>query len=388
MLSIFKFKRKIFILILLVSILGVGTGFFIISKKNDSREEIQYEQVKVKKGDIVVGLDSDGVVEFSKVNLRFGVKGTIADILVKEGDEVKKGAIIAKLDDQDYQEEYQLAVAKLKDSQEEDLINLLNHELTLEKMKSELEKLKEEYQEMTLIPEAYSVSEIKMKKQEVDNKEREYQNAVKKHEILVNNYEDNELNQNELAVKIAQENLNDTILYSPVNGTVLKLAKKIGESLTDEQDFAVIHENNQYKIITKVIEYDISRIKVGQKVNITVEAIPDKKYVGEVSKIDALPTTDSSGLVSYQVEVDIKNPDSELKDGMTCMVTFVLKEVNNALIIPYKAVKIVNGKQLATVIEKGEMVEKEIKTGFTDGSSVEVLEGLEVNETVLYTKSR
>ncbi|MDN5322856.1 MAG: hypothetical protein PWQ67_1310 [Clostridia bacterium] len=388
MLSIFKFKRKIFILILLVSILGVGTGFFIISKKNDSREEIQYEQVKVKKGDIVVGLDSDGVVEFSKVNLRFGVKGTIADILVKEGDEVKKGAIIAKLDDQDYQEEYQLAVAKLKDSQEEDLINLLNHELTLEKMKSELEKLKEEYQEMTLIPEAYSVSEIKMKKQDVENKEREYQNAVKKHEILVNDYEDNELNQNELAVKIAQENLNDTILYSPVNGTVLKLAKKIGESLTDEQDFAVIHENNQYKIITKVIEYDISRIKVGQKVNITVEAIPDKKYVGEVSKIDALPTTDSSGLVSYQVEVDIKNPDSELKDGMTCMVTFVLKEVNNALIIPYKAVKIVNGKQLATVIEKGEMVEKEIKTGFTDGSSVEVLEGLEVNETVLYTKSR
>lgn len=319
--SIFKFKRKIFILILLVIILAVGTGFFIISKKNDSREEIQYEQVKVKKGDIVVGLDSDGVVEFSKVNLRFGVKGTIADILVKEGDEVKKGAIIAKLDDQDYQEEYQLAVAKLKDSQEEDLINLLNHELTLEKMKSELEKLKEEYQEMTLIPEAYSASEIKMKKQDVENKEREYQNAVKKHEILVNDYEDNELNQNELAVKIAQENLNDTILYSPVNGTVLKLAKKIGESLTDEQDFAVIHENNQYKIITKVIEYDISSIKVGQKVNITVEAIPDKKYVGEVSKIDALPTTDSSGLVSYQVEVDIKNPDSELKDGMTCMVT-------------------------------------------------------------------
>jgi multidrug efflux pump subunit AcrA (membrane-fusion protein) len=126
---------------------------------------------------------------------------------------------------------------------------------------------------------------------------------------------------------------------------------------------------------------------VGQKVYVTVEAIPDKKFTGEVSKINALPSEDSSGLVNYTVEIKIKDPGTELKDGMTCAVSFVIKEVKDCLIVPYNAVKIVDGKQVVTVVdETGQSVEREIKTGFTDGTSVEVLEGLRENETVVYPK--
>jgi len=232
---------------------------------------------------------------------------------------------------------------------------------------------------------AYAQSELKMKKLDLEIKATEYQNLLQKHELL----QAQGLKQEELAVKMAQEDLEDTILTAPVSGVVLELANKAGESLTDEDDFAAMHENKAVKAVTKVIEYDIGQIKTGQKVHVTVEALPDKKFSGTVSKVDALPAEDSSGLVNYTVEIDLEDPGSEIKDGMTCAVTFVVKEVPDCLIVPYQAVRMVNGKQVVTVVnEQGAKIERQIKAGFTDGTSVEVLEGLDVNETVYYQKSR
>lgn len=380
-----KNKKSFWIASALVIILAAGAGFWLHRQGQAEDARVQFQEVAVTRGDIIVGLDSDGTLDFAKVNLRFGVKGKIAEILVTEGEHVEKGAVIARLDDRDYQDQYQLALAKLQESAEQNITSLLDDELKLKTTEADLEKIRDEYMEMEAIPEAYSASELKMKKMQLANKEKEYQNLQQKYELQ----KARGLDQNELEVKIARENLEDTILYAPVSGYVLDLANKAGESVTDEQDFAVIHENNAINAVTKVIEYDIGQIKVGQKVYVAVEAVPDKKFTGEVTKIEALPAEDSSGLVNYSVEINIKDPGPELKDGMTCSVSFVVKEVQDCLIVPYQAVKIVNGKQVVTVVdEKGQRAERTIKTGFTDGASVEVLEGLRVNETVVYQRSR
>ncbi|ABO48867.1 efflux transporter, RND family, MFP subunit [Desulforamulus reducens MI-1] len=378
-----KSKKSLGIALIVAIALTGGTTYWLQRQSADKSSEPQYEQAQVKKEDIIVGLDSDGTIDFSKVKLRFGVRGTIAEILVAEGDEIQKGQIIARLDDRDYQDQYQLALAKLQDAQDDDTISLLDSELKIKSMEADLEKLRDEYKEMETISDAYSTNELKMKKLELDNKEMEYQNLLKKYQLD----KSKGLDQNELQVKMAKEDLEDTIVYAPVSGVLLNLANKAGESLTDEDDFATIHENKTIKAITKVIEYDIGQIKVGQKVYVNVEALPDKKFTGVVSKINALPEEDSSGLVNYSVEMTIKDPGPELKDGMTCSVSFVLKEVADCLTVPYKAVKMVNGKQMVTVVdEKGQQVERQIKTGFTDGTSVEVLEGLKNGETVIYAK--
>lgn len=391
MLSKIKNKKRIILIIIGIILSIVGSVFFF---KNDTKdveaESVSYEEVKVKKDDIRVDMDSDGTIEFSKVNLRFGIKGTISEVLVNVGYEIKKGEMIAKLEDESFKDEYKIALAKLKDAKNKELTDLLNDEFKVKKLETELFQINDDYLEMEHIQDAYSANEIKMKKLELENKQLEYDNAVKNHQILIDNYESSEEDQNELAVKIAKENLEDTILYAPTNGVLISLDKKAGESVTDEQDIAVVHENNSIKAITNVIEYDINKIKLGQKVYVSVEAIPDKEFMGEVSKIDIVPTTDSSGIVSYGVEIDIKDSEGELRDGMTCMTSFILKEVNNCLIIPYKAVKMVEGKQVVDVLNKeGKVIQKEIKTGFTDGTNVEVTEGLEINDTVIVpSKSR
>lgn len=390
--KVLKLSRTKTLLIVIGVILLSACALLALKPHVEEKEPVTYQKVQVSKGDIRAAMDTDGTIEFSKVDLRFGVKGTIAEILVEEGNEVQKGDIIAKLDDESYLDQYQLSQAKLKDAQEQELTALLNDELKVQKTKTELETLKDEYTELAAIPEAYSPSDLKTKKMELNNKELEYNNILKTHQILVDNYENNnqEEDQNELAVKIAQENLDDTILYSPVSGTLINMDKKVGESVTDEQDVAVVHENNQVKATTKVIEYDINQLKLEQLVYISAEALPDEDFTGKVSNIDILPSSDSSGLVSYAVEITIINPTPDLRDGMTCTASFILKEVKDCLIVPFKAVKVVNGKQLVTVVDNfGEHIDKTIKTGFTDGTNVEVTEGLKVNDTViLSTQSR
>jgi macrolide-specific efflux system membrane fusion protein len=254
-------NKKIIAIIIVFIVLAAGAGLWFQKKGDSTSAEIQYEQVQVKRDDIVVGFDSDGTIDFAKVNLRFGVKGTIAEILVAEGDEVKKGDVIAKLDDRDYQDQYQLALAKLQEAREQEITSLLDTELKLKTTAAELEQLKDEYMEMEAIPDAYSASELKMKKLELDNKDTEYQNLQQKYELQ----KAQGLKQNELEVKMAKEDLEDTILYAPVSGIVLDLANKVGESVTDEQDFATIHENNAINAVTQVIEYDIGQLKWDKK---------------------------------------------------------------------------------------------------------------------------
>ncbi|MDO7786660.1 efflux RND transporter periplasmic adaptor subunit [Desulforamulus aquiferis] len=379
-------SKKLLLAGVMVTVLVIaGTGVWMQKKSSNDTTEIQYEQARVTRDNIIVGFDSDGNINYSKVNLRFGVKGTISEILVTEGDEVQKGAVIAKLYDRDYQDQYQLALAKLSDSQEQEITNLLDSELRLMNLEAELERQRDLYDEMETIPEAYSANELKLKKLELAGKETEYEHLKRKYEIQKNK----SISQDELSVKMALENLEETILYAPVSGTLLSLANKAGERVSDEQDFAVLHENDAVKASTRVIEYDVGQIKVGQKVYVTVEALPDQRFTGQVSKVNSLPVSDSTGLVNYEVEIDILDPSGELKDGMNCSVSFVIKEVTNCLIVPYRAIKIVEGKQVVNVIdENGNTIEKQIKAGFTDGTNVEILEGLNVNETVIYTRSR
>ncbi len=379
-----KTKKSLWLALVVALVLLGGVGYWYQKQSSKPGTEVQIQQAQVQRGDILVGLDSDGTIDFSKVSLRFHVRGTIAEILVAEGDQVNKGDIIARLDDKNYQDQYQLAVAKLQEAQEQETTSLLDNELTIKKAEADVEKLRDEYKEMEAIPEAYSANEIKLKKLELANKETEFKNLQQKYELQ----KARGLDQNELQVNMAKEDLEDTILYAPISGVVLDFAKKAGESLTDEEDFATIHEDNTIKAITNVIEYDIGQIKVGQKVYVTVEAIPDKKFTGEVTKINALPTQGSNGLVNYSVEITIKDPGAELKDGMTCAVSFVIKEVKDCLMVPYQAVKMVQGKQMVTVLdETGQQAEKQIKTGFTDGTNVEVVEGLRGNETVVYQRA-
>ncbi|HNX28351.1 MAG TPA: HlyD family efflux transporter periplasmic adaptor subunit [Syntrophomonadaceae bacterium] len=379
-----KLMNKKWPVIVLIVLLAAAGGSLWHFKHNSQLVETSTElNARVTSGNIMIGFESDGNISYSTVNLGFGVDGTIAEILVAAGDEVKAGDIIARLEDSDYRDKYELSVADLSDAQQSQVTSLLDQELKLKSAEMELQKLRDTYQEMESLPDAYPANELRLEKLELENKELEFKNLQNKFQIEQNK----SLTQDELSVKMALEDLQDTVLTAPADGVVLSLANKVGERVSEDQDFAVIHENNVVKAATNVIEYDIGQIEVGQKVYVTAEALEEQQFTGHVTAVDALPVSGSTGLVNYAVEVQIDDPPAELRDGMTCTITFVNKEVTDCLLIPYQAVRMENGKQLVTVTgENGQKTDKEIVTGFSDGTDVEVIQGLDLNETIVYTK--
>lgn len=117
-----KGNKRLWALVIVIVLAVVSTILWLLQQSKSEKETVRYEQTRVKRGDILVGFDSDGSIEFSKVNLRFNVSGTISEILVTEGDKVKKGDPIARLDSQDYQNQYQLALANLQKAQEDNCL--------------------------------------------------------------------------------------------------------------------------------------------------------------------------------------------------------------------------------------------------------------------------
>ena len=375
--------RKWPVIIAIILLAAAGSSIWYFQRENQVVETNAELNARVSRGNIMVGFESDGNISYSTVNLGFGVAGTIAEILVAPGDEVKAGDIIARLEDNDYRDKYELSVANLSDAQESQTSNLLDQELKLQNAEMELQKLRDTCLEMESLPEAYPANELRLKKQELKNKELEFKNLQSKYQLQQNK----SLTQDELSVKMAREDLEDTVLTSPADGIVLSLANKIGERVAEDQDFAVIHDNHIVKATTDVIEYDIGQIKIDQKVYVTAEALEEQQFSGQVTAVDALPVNGSSGLVNYAVEVEINDPPAELRDGMTCTITFVNKEVRSCLLIPYQSVRMENSKQFVTVIDKdGQESDKEIVTGFSDGTNVEVTDGLSEGETIIYNK--
>ncbi len=345
-------KKILFPLILIIGVALVSTLSAMTSKEN--KEAAAFEEVRAKKGNLKIDLVSDGVIELNTVSLQFGINGVVAQVLVDEGQKIKAGEIIARLEDSKYRNEVEIAGVKLQ------------------KAIADMEKIKLQYFPMEKIPEAYARVELETKKLDLDKSNADIQEA--------------QANLNK-----AQDNLSDTVLKSPIAGTVVQINGKAGETVSSSSNeggkaFAVVSKD-KVKVIAKVLELDIGEVSVGQQVEVTAEAFPDEKLPGKVSKIAYLPTTDSNGIVAYEVEIELLKPNANLRDGMTCSVSFILKEVKDVVILPNKSVKMVEGKQVVEMLsEKGEKIQKEIKTGFTDGTNVEIKEGLQPGDKVLLFK--
>lgn len=343
------------ILLPLILVIGVALVSMLLAMTNtENKEVVAFEEIRAKKGDLKIDMVSDGVIELNTVSLQFGVSGVLAQILVDEGEKIRQGQIIARLVDSKYKNEVDIANVKLQ------------------KALADTEKIKLQYLPMEKIPEAYAQVEIATKKLDLDKSNADIQEA--------------QANLNK-----AEDNLLDTMVKAPISGTVVQINGKVGEVVSSSSNdgskaFAVVSEE-KVKVIAKVLELDIGEVTVGQKAEVVIEAFPDEKLVGSVSKVAYLPTTDSNGIVAYEVTIELIKPFKNLRDGMTCTVSFVLKEVKDVVVLPNKTVKMVEGKQVVEMLsEKGDKVQIEVKTGFTDGINVEIKEGLQPGDKVLLYK--
>ena len=124
----------------------------------------------------------------------------------------------------------------------------------------------------------------------------------------------------------------------------------------------------------KLSEVDINSIKVGQPVTLSFDAIQDKQYQGVVSQV--APVGDVvQGVVNFDVTVELTDADQDVKPGMTAAVNIIVDQITDALLVPNRAVRVVNGKQVVYLLNNGQLVETPVTLGASSDSQSQVTNG-------------
>jgi len=125
----------------------------------------------------------------------------------------------------------------------------------------------------------------------------------------------------------------------------------------------------------EVSEVDIDQIEIGQAVNILFDALSDKQYTGKVSDV-AMISDESSSAVNFTVTVELTNPDGDVRPGMTSEVEIVTAQLDQTLLVPNQAVRVVDGKQVVYVLQPdGSMKSVEVGLGVSSEAYSALLTG-------------
>ena len=178
---------------------------------------------------------------------------------------------------------------------------------------------------------------------------------------------------------------NGSVIEAPFDGKITKISVSEGDSVDSNSSAFNIADTSLFKIETSVDESEITKVSVGQSVDVVVSAI-NKEYEGKVTSVDAEGSSSGSS-VSFGVEVTLEGDVSDLYTGMSSEMNIVIKESNNALLVPIQAVKSKGGKYTVSVKSGNETKEVEVEVGLQNSSSVEIVSGLKQGDIVVYKQA-
>ncbi|WP_099468524.1 efflux RND transporter periplasmic adaptor subunit [Konateibacter massiliensis] len=176
----------------------------------------------------------------------------------------------------------------------------------------------------------------------------------------------------------------DGIVKADFAGTIVSVGYAVGDEISSATAIVTYGNPEDVTISVSVDQEDVAAIAVGDSVNIDFTAYTGTTYEGTVAEIATSPTSERSSTVSYAVTVQVNGDVSALYSGMTANVTFITKEMDNVLYVSNKAIITEDTKTYVKVKDSAGNIEKrEVTTGFSDGSNVEIVSGLTEGETAL-----
>ena len=177
--------------------------------------------------------------------------------------------------------------------------------------------------------------------------------------------------------------IGDNNVLSGYSGVVTSVELEEGDSISTGTALITLYDLEDVTMTVSVYEDDMTDIAIGSLANISLTAYPDEMLTAKVSEISDA-STDSKGNVIYDVTVTIEGDTSGLFQGMTGDITFVTEQSEETLYVLKRAVITDKNKSYVKVKEAdGDIVKKEVTTGFSDGRYISIVEGLVEGDTVL-----
>lgn len=357
-------KKKAYIFAGVTIIIAALVAYFALSKKEDG---VTYATATVASSNISTSVTATGTIEpVTSVSVGTQVSGIVSHLYVDYNSIVKKGQVIAELDKTNLLSELASAKANLASSK----ANL-----------------------------AYQTNNFKRQ-----------QTLFDKGLISANDFEQARLSYEQAqqqvhtsteSVNKAQTNLGYATITSPIDGVVLSKSVEEGQtvaaSFNTPELFTIAQDLTDMRVIADIDEADIGDIRVGERVEFTVDAYPDDTFQGSVTQVRQVATTESN-VVTYEVVISAPNADLKLKPGLTANVTIYTREMNDVLVVPTKALKFTpnekllkpeqtiqdcQGKNKVWVLEGNTFKAIPVETGIVGGQHTEIISGLKAGQKVI-----
>ena len=200
----------------------------------------------------------------------------------------------------------------------------------------------------------------------------------------------------EISMQNLQDTMNNYTITAPISGTIIEKDAKVGDAVKTGDTLCIVYDLSYLEMNINVDELQISSISVGQQVQITADAVPDKTYVGTVTRV-SMKGASNSGTTTYPVTIRIDDTDG-LRPGMNANAEIVVAEAKNALVVPNAAV--VRGSYVLvtkdspsaanadTAMEAPEgFVYVPVKTGVSDDDYTQIVSGIQEGDTIGYDPS-
>ena len=200
----------------------------------------------------------------------------------------------------------------------------------------------------------------------------------------------------ELNMDNLQEAMSNYTVTSPISGTIIEKNAKAGDALTAGSDLCTIYDLSYLEMTLNVDELQVSDVSVGQSVQVTADAVPDKTYTGTVTRV-SMKGSSNGGTTTYPVTVRIDETEG-LRPGMNANAEIVTAEAKNALAVPNAAI-VRGGYVLVTKDSPSaantdpDMTAPEgyvyvpVKIGVSDDDYTQIISGVTGNDTVAYDPS-
>ena len=284
----------------------------------------------------------------SEVELKFEVNGILKSLDFREGDLVQKGKTLAALDDREARLKLEYAQSKRQTA-----------EVQLKLAKKRLSVNEQLYRLGAIILPKLEESQI-----EVEQAETQVETAIKE-------------------VNLAQNELTRVVLKAPIDGVIGTRQVEVGGYVTPQAAVATLMEVNSVYVEVGIIERDIERIRLGQRVKVTVDSLPNTTFEGRVDNLAPLIEGKSRTLTA---KVKVENNQGQLLPGMFARCEIAVFEKPDVLVVPTAALKDADGDgkfESVFLIQGDKAALKAITLGYLTTDYAEVTQGLEEGQQVV-----
>jgi len=286
----------------------IGGGVWVAKQRAAQDPEKRYKLAAIEKGEVTQTVSANGTLNpVVLISVGTQVSGTVRKLYVDFNDKVKKGQALLELDD-----------ALVSAAERQSAANVVNAQATLELAQANEARLK------SLLAQEY------VSKQEYDQASQALKSA--KAQVALAKAQ----NERDRA------NLNFTVIRSPVDGVVIDRVVDLGQTVAASFQtptlIKIAQDLSEMRIDTSFAEADIGNIREGQKARFTVDAFPNRQFIGDVQQIRLNPTNQQN-VVTYNVRINVANPEEILLPGMTAYVNIGVQKRDGVLLVPNAALR-------------------------------------------------